>query len=81
MMVNYRDKISLASRAERQVVERLETTISQPGQSLDCHDEYQVQRGSVQRGLKFSRRMDLYLFVINDSFFLKTSSNHLSSDE
>ena len=24
MMVNYRDKISLASRAERQVVERLE---------------------------------------------------------
>ena len=81
MMVNYREKISIASRAERHVVERLETSISQSGQSLDCHDEYQVQRRSVQRGLKFSRRIDLYRFIINDSFFLKTASNHLSSDE
>jgi len=44
-MVNYRDKFALASRPERQLVGRQETSISQPDQSLDCHDEYQVQGG------------------------------------
>ncbi|MDA7524796.1 hypothetical protein N8616_04910 [Verrucomicrobia bacterium] len=79
MMVKYKEKFALASRPERHLAERLEASIPQPGQSLDYHDEHHVQRRSVQRGLKFSRHMNLYRFVIGDSFFLKTASKHFSS--